>query len=78
MLLVKAALKAVEALKQIRKQRQELLIEEIVAAASDGAEQSAEKQEVVIGVFGRFRQLHGLIDDGVKMRFQHLLILLSE
>ena len=77
-LLVETALKTVQALQQIREQGQELLVEQIVASASDGPKESAEKQKVVVRVFGSFGQLHGFVDDGVEMRFQHLLVFLRE
>ncbi len=49
-----------------------------MTAATNRSEQSSEKKEVVVRLFGTLGQLHGLVDDSVKMRFEHQLVFSSE
>ena len=51
-LLVEAGLEAVEALQKVGEQWEELLVEKIVAATSDGSEESSQQKEVVVGFLG--------------------------
>lgn len=55
-------------LEEIWKERQELLIQEVMAAASYGAEESSEQKEVVVRLLGSLRQFHGAIHDLVQVR----------
>ena len=51
-------------------ERQELLVEQVVAAAPDGAEEAAQQQEVVVGLLGAQRQLHGPVHQLVQVGLQ--------
>ena len=73
-LLVEAALKAVEALKQIGKERQEFLVEQVVTAAADGSKEGPQEQEIVVGLFGAEGQFHRFVDDLRQVRFEHLFV----
>lgn len=41
-----------------------------MAASSDRAEQRPQQQEVVVRLLGTHRQLHGTVDDRVKVRLK--------
>lgn len=55
-------------LEEIWKERQKLLIQEVMAAASYGAEESAEQKEVVVRLLGGLCQLHGAVHNLVQVR----------
>jgi DNA anti-recombination protein RmuC len=55
-------------LEEIWKERQKLLIQEVMAATSYRAEESTEQKEVVVRLLGGLRQLHGAVHDLVQVR----------
>lgn len=55
-------------LEEIWKERQKLLIQEVMAAASYGAEESPEQEEVVVRLLGGLCQFHGAVHDLVQVR----------
>lgn len=48
-------------MKQVREKGQELLVEQVMAASTNGTEECPEKQEVVVGFLGRLGELHGAV-----------------
>lgn len=55
-------------MEEVWEERQKLLIQEVMAAASYGAEEGTEQEEVVVGLLGGLRQLHGAVHDLVQVR----------
>lgn len=55
-------------MEEIWKERQKLLIQEVMAAASYGAEESSEQKKVVVRLLGGLRQFHGAIHNLVQVR----------
>ena len=59
-------------LEQAWKQWQKLLVEKIVAASADGAEQCPQQQEVIERLVGSACKLHRPVHNGVKVRLSTL------
>ena len=57
-------------LQEVGSERQEFLIQEVVAPATNGAEQGPQQQEVVVGLFGCLGELHGAVDNLVQVRLR--------
>lgn len=55
-------------LQQVGKKWQELLVQQVMAASTNRAEQSPEQQKVVVGFFGGLSQLHGAVHDLMEVR----------
>lgn len=54
-------------LQEVREEGQELLVQEVVAAPTNGAEEGPQQQEVVVGLFGSLCELHGAVHDLVQV-----------